>query len=55
MFLCSTLDFNKPRTTGTKILKLLEDNVWPSEKRPTNFQGRSFFGSWNIGIYFSYV
>ena len=27
MFLCSTLDFNKPRTTGTKILKLLEDNV----------------------------
>ena len=27
MFFCSNLDFNKPRTTGTKILKLLEDNV----------------------------
>ena len=27
MFLCSTLDFKKSRTTGTKIMKLRENNI----------------------------
>ena len=27
MFLCSTLDFNKSRTTGAKIMKLRENNI----------------------------
>ena len=27
MFLCSTLDFKKSRTTGAKIMKLRENNI----------------------------